>query len=221
MIESLPGLLFHLDQHLAAVVHSYGFWTYLLLFAIIFFETGLVIAPFLPGNPPALCRRCGRGQRHLKPQPPDRSFYPRGCLRGHGQLLAGQLYRSAYLQGAVPELCKKRVSRQDVTPFTRNTAVRPSLSPGSYRVVLSFAPFLAGVGTMGYHRFLFYNVLGAAAWTLAVVLSGDYLGRLPIVRENMNLLLLLVLVVTAGTILLLLAGLIGSVWQKKKEEGRQ
>ena len=50
MIESLAGLIFHLDQHLAGVVHSYGFWTYLLLFAIIFFETGLVVTPFLPGD---------------------------------------------------------------------------------------------------------------------------------------------------------------------------
>ena len=75
-------------------------------------------------------------------------------------------------------------------------------------------------GQWRYHRFLFYNVLGAVSWTLAVVLSGYYLGRLPIVKENMNLLLLLVLVVTAATILLLLAGLIGSFWQKKKDEGQ-
>ena len=71
---------------------------------------------------------------------------------------------------------------------------------------------------MEYHRFLFYNVLGAVAWTLAVVLSGYYLGRLPIVKENMNLLLLLVLIVTVGTILVLLAGLVNAYWQKKKGE---
>ena len=63
-------------------------------------------------------------------------------------------------------------------------------------------------------------MLGAVAWTLAVVLSGYYLGRLPVVRENMNLLLLLVLVVTAGTILLLLAGLVNAYWQKRKENGQ-
>ena len=50
MIQSLVGLIFHLDQHLSAVVHAYGLWTYLLLFAIIFFETGLVVTPFLPGD---------------------------------------------------------------------------------------------------------------------------------------------------------------------------
>ncbi|MGA7628921.1 MAG: hypothetical protein WCA60_10560, partial [Methanoregula sp.] len=79
-------------------------------------------------------------------------------------------------------------------------------------------PFLAGVGTMEYHRFLFYNVLGAISWTLTVVLAGYYLGKLPVVRENMNLLLLFVFVVTAGTILLLLGGLVNSYLKKKKQE---
>ncbi len=85
-------------------------------------------------------------------------------------------------------------------------------------VVRSFAPFLAGVGTMEYHRFLFYNVLGAISWTLAVVLAGYYLGSIPVVRENMNLLLLFVVVVTVGTILLLLAGIVNS-YLKKKPQG--
>lgn len=70
---------------------------------------------------------------------------------------------------------------------------------------------------MEFHRFLFYNVLGAVAWTLVVVLSGFYFGRLPIVRENMSLLLLMVAAVTAVTILLLIIGIVSSCWQQKKD----
>jgi membrane-associated protein len=219
MIESLPGLLFHLDQHLAAVVHSYGFWTYLLLFAIIFFETGLVIMPFLPG---------------------DSLLFVSGAIAASG-ILNLNLLIAVFILGAVcgdtvnywlgsyiglhvfrerfPNFVKKEYLDRTYSFYEKYGGATIFVSR-FVPVVRSFAPFLAGVGTMEYHRFLFYNVLGAAAWTLAVVLSGYYLGRIPIVRENMSLLLLLVLVVTAGTILLLLAGLIGSVWQKKKEEGQ-
>jgi membrane-associated protein len=87
-------------------------------------------------------------------------------------------------------------------------------------LVRTFAPFLAGVGAMKYRRFLLYNVLGAVSWTLVVVLSGYYLGTFSIVKENMSLLILLVLAVTAGTILLILAGLIQAYRQTKKPEGQ-
>jgi membrane-associated protein len=87
-------------------------------------------------------------------------------------------------------------------------------------LVRTFAPFLAGVGAMKYRRFLLYNVLGAVSWTLVVVLSGYYLGTFSIVKENMSLLILLVLAVTAGTILLILAGLIQAYRQKKRPEGQ-
>jgi membrane-associated protein len=219
MIESLPGLLFHLDQHLAAVVHSYGFWTYLLLFAIIFFETGLVVTPFLPG---------------------DSLLFVSGAVAAGG-ILNLNLLIAVFVLGAVcgdtvnywlgsyiglhifrerfPNFVKKEYLDRTYSFYEKYGGATIFVSR-FVPVVRSFAPFLAGVGTMEYHRFLFYNVLGAVAWTLTVVLSGYYLGRLPIVKENMNLLLLLVLVVTAVTILLLLVGLIGSVWQKKKEEGQ-
>ena len=219
MIESLAGLIFHLDQHLAGVVHIYGFWTYLLLFAIIFFETGLVVTPFLPG---------------------DSLLFVSGAIAASG-ILNLNLLIAVFILGAVcgdtvnywlgsyiglhvfkerfPNFIKKEYLDRTYSFYEKYGGATIFVSR-FVPVVRSFAPFLAGVGTMEYHRFLFYNVLGAVAWTLAVVLSGYYLGRLPVVRENMNLLLLLVLVVTAGTILLLLAGLVNAYWQKRKENGQ-
>jgi membrane-associated protein len=220
MIESLAGLIFHLDQHLAAVVHSYGFWTYLLLFCIIFFETGLVVTPFLPG---------------------DSLLFVSGAVAASG-ILNLNLLIAVYILGAVcgdtvnyglgnylglhifkerfPNFVKKEYLDKTYSFYEKYGGATIFVSR-FVPVVRSFAPFLAGVGSMEYHRFLFYNVLGAVAWTLLVVLSGYYLGRLPIVKENMNLLLLLVLVVTAGTILLLIAGLIHSCLQKKENGNGQ
>jgi len=219
MIGSVVSLIFHLDQHLSAVVHTYGLWTYLLLFAIIFFETGLVVTPFLPG---------------------DSLLFVAGAVAAGG-ILNLHLLIAVFILGAVcgdtvnywlgsyiglhvfrerfPNFVKKEYLDKTYSFYEKYGGATIFVSR-FVPVVRSFAPFLAGVGTMEYHRFLFYNVLGAAAWTLAVVLAGYYLGRLPIVKENMNLLLLLVLVVTVATILLLLAGLVNAYWQKKKCENQ-
>ncbi|MFZ0006220.1 MAG: VTT domain-containing protein [Methanoregula sp.] len=217
MIASIAGLIFHLDQHLAAVVHSYGLWTYLLLFGIIFFETGFVITPFLPG---------------------DSLLFVSGAVAASG-ILNINLLILAFVLGAIcgdtvnywignfiglhvflerfPNFVKKEYI-DDTYAFFEKYGGTTIFVARFVPVVRSFAPFLAGVGTMEYHRFLFYNVLGAISWTLTVVLAGYYLGKLPVVRENMNLLLLFVFVVTAGTILLLLGGLVNSYLKKKKQE---
>ena len=84
-------------------------------------------------------------------------------------------------------------------------------------VVRTFAPFLAGVGSMSYRRFLFYNILGGITWTVSILLAGYYFGTLSIVQENMSLLIFLVLLVTAGTIVLVIAGIMSSYRARKKE----
>jgi len=215
MMESLINLIFHLDLHLAGVVHSYGLWTYLLLFAIIFFETGLVITPFLPG---------------------DSLLFVAGALAAGGILNLNMLV-AAFVLGAVcgdtvnywlgsyigihvfkerfPSLIKKEYL-DDTNAFYEKYGGATIFVARFVPVVRTFAPFLAGVGNMEFHRFLFYNVLGAVAWTLTVVLAGYYFGRLSIVRENMSLLLLLVVAVTAVTILLLIIGLVTSCRQQKE-----
>jgi membrane-associated protein len=83
-------------------------------------------------------------------------------------------------------------------------------------VVRTFAPFLAGIGSMEYHRFLVYNVLGGVAWTLVVVLGGYYFGTFTIVKENMSFLIFLVILVTAGTVFLVIAGLVSAHLEKRK-----
>ena len=85
-------------------------------------------------------------------------------------------------------------------------------------VVRTFAPFLAGVGSMKYYRFLFYNVLGATAWTTVVVLAGYYTGTFSVVQENMSLLMMGVLIITAATILFIAWGVISSYLGRKPAE---
>ena len=217
MIAPFADLIFHLDHHLAGVVQHYGIWTYLLLFAIIFFETGFVITPFLPG---------------------DSLLFVSGALAASG-ILNINLLIPAFVLGAIcgdtvnywignyiglhvflerfPNFVKKEYI-DDTYGFFEKYGGTTIFVARFVPVVRSFAPFLAGVGTMEYHRFLFYNVLGAISWTLAVVLAGYYLGSIPVVQQNMNLLLLFVVVITVGTILLLLGGLVNSYMKNRKKK---
>jgi len=216
MLESILGILLHLDQNLAGVVHTYGLWTYLILFIIIFCETGFVVTPFLPG---------------------DSLLFVSGALAASG-VLNLELLIAVYILGAVigdtvnywlgnyiglkvfvekfPGLVKKEYIERTHCFYDRwggATIFVARFVP----FVRTFAPFLAGVGSMQYRRFLFYNVLGAVAWTLLIVLGGYYLGTLSVVRENMSLMLLGVFILTAGAILLIIAGLISSCRRKKPD----
>jgi Uncharacterized membrane-associated protein len=216
MIESILGIILHLDQNLAGVVHAYGLWTYLILFFIIFCETGFVITPFLPG---------------------DSLLFVSGALAASGTLNL-ELLIAVYILGAVigdtvnywlgnylglkvfvekfPGLVKKEYIERTHCFYDRwggATIFVARFVP----FVRTFAPFLAGVGSMKYRRFLFYNILGAAAWTLLFVLAGYYLGALPVVKENMSLMLLGVFILTAGAIIVIIAGLISSCRRKKPD----
>jgi membrane-associated protein len=216
MIESILGIILHLDQNLAGVVQAYGLWTYLILFVIIFCETGFVITPFLPG---------------------DSLLFVSGALAASG-ILNLELLIAVYIIGAVigdtvnywlgnylglkvfvekfPGLVKKEYIDRTHCFYDRwggATIFVARFVP----FVRTFAPFLAGVGSMKYRRFLFYNVLGAVAWTLLLVLGGYYLGALSVVKENMSLMLLGVFILTAGAILLIIAGLISSCRRKKPD----
>lgn len=216
MIESILGLVLHLDQNLAAVVQTYGIWTYLLLFVIIFCETGFVVTPFLPG---------------------DSLLFVSGAAAASG-ILNLELLIAIYILGAVigdtvnywlgnyiglkvfverfPNLIKREyIDRTNC--FYDKWGGATIFVARFVPFVRTFAPFLAGVGSMKYRKFLIFNVLGAVAWTLLLVLGGYYLGTFSIVKENMSLMLLGVMALTGAAILFIIAGLISSCRRKKPE----
>jgi membrane-associated protein len=215
MIDSLISIFLHLDQNLSSVVSEYGMWTYVILFFIIFFETGFVIMPFLPGD--SLLFVCGAAAA--------------------GGIMDLQWLFIAIILGAVlgdtvnywignyvgihvflerfPTLVKQEyIDRTYV--FYEKYGGATIFVARFVPVVRTFAPFLAGIGSMNYQRFFVYNVLGGVSWTLVVVLGGYYFGTLSIVRENMSFLIFLVILVTAGTGFLVIAGLVSAHLEKRK-----
>ena len=216
MIDALINILLHLDTNLVTVVHEYGLWTYLILFAILFMETGFVITPFLPGDSLLFVAGAAAASGIL-----DLQWLILACILGAVVGDTVNYWIGNYL-GLKVFLCRfPNLVKQEYIDRTYGfyekyggaTVFVARFVP----VVRTFAPFLAGVGSMGYRRFLFYNVLGGVTWTMGIVLAGYYLGGLTIVKENMSLLIFLVILVTVGTLILILYGIISAYRAKKPE----
>jgi len=215
MLESVVTLFLNLDQNLPLVVNEYGIWTYVILFAIIFLETGLIITPFLPG---------------------DSLLFVGGAAAASG-ILDLQLLIVTIIVGAVlgdtlnywignrlglhlfcerfPNLIKKEYIDRTYGFYEKYGGATIFVAR-FVPMVRTFAPCLAGIGTMQYHRFLFYNVLGAVVWTLSIVLGGYYLGTFTLVKENMSLLMMGVITLSVITILFIIASVV-SAYLKKPE----
>ncbi len=204
----LFGLLLHLDQHLAIFLSDYGAWVYLLLFVIIFLETGLVVTPFLPG---------------------DSLLFVSGALAATGSLdpmllmlllaaaaIAGDTvnYRIGHYLG--PKVFHERRSRllnQEHLQRTHRFFVRYGgktiIFARFVPIIRTFAPFVAGIGRMSYRRFLAYNASGGIAWVVLFVSVGYFFGNLPVVKKNLTL-------VIFGIILFsILPGVIG-YWRHRR-----
>jgi membrane-associated protein len=188
-------LLVHLDQHLAALLQQYGNWLYVLLFLIIFCETGLVVTPFLPG---------------------DSLLFVAGALAATGgidvHLLALVLVIAAVLGDAVnyaigrwlgPKVFHWEQSRW----FNRRALDRAHAfyeTHGGKTLVIArflpilrtFAPFVAGIGHMAYPRFAAYNVSGGLLWVLSLTYAGYLFGNVPFIKQNLTAVILGIIVLS-------------------------
>lgn len=188
----------HLDRHLAEVIRTYGAWTYLILAATIFLETGVVATPFLPG---------------------DSLLFAAGTFAALGSLdlalLLVLLTAAAILGDTVNYWIGRKVGprvfhenvrylRREHLERTRRfyerhggkTIVLARFVP----IVRTFAPFVAGIGAMSYPRFLAYNVLGGVLWVAGFVLAGYFFGNLPVVKENFSLAILAIVLLSVTPI---------------------
>lgn len=193
-IADLLDLFVHIDQHLMTIIQNYGLWSYGLLFAILFCETGLVVTPFLPG---------------------DSLLFAAGTFAAMGSLdlafLLGLLVAAAVIgdsvnyalghyvgqrafAGHIPLVKQKHLLRtQDFyARYGAKTIVLARFIP----IVRTFAPFVAGIGQMAYRRFLLYNVVGGALWVSFFVLVGFLFGNLPVVRRNFSLVVLAIICIS-------------------------
>jgi len=197
IIKFVIDFILHIDAHLAQLVADYGMWIYAILFLILFCETGLVVTPFLPGD--SLLFVAGA-----------LAALPSNDLNVH--TMVALMLVAAILGDAVNYTIgrlfgEKLFSRPDSKIFRRSyldkthqfyekhggkTIILARFVP----IVRTFAPFVAGMGHMSYRQFSSFNVIGALAWVLSFTYAGYYFGNLPMVQENLKLLILGIIVLS-------------------------
>ena len=211
-LKSIVDLFLHLDEYLNVVIQNYGGWTYALLFVVIFIETGLVITPFLPG---------------------DSLLFAAGTFAALGSLniyfMWGLLFVAAVLGDTVnywighklglaifdtQNRFLKKVLKKEYLAKTEafyekhggKTIVLARFVP----IVRTFAPFVAGVGTMEYGRFISYNIFGGFLWVTLFLFMGNFFGNIPFVKANFELVII-------GIILVSVVPMFVEYWKARKE----
>ena len=184
----------HLDKHLGDVIKDYGTWTYLILFVIIFCETGLVITPFLPG---------------------DSLLFAAGVFAGRGDLNCawlfvllsaaaiagdtvnywiGAIIGPRAFSGNVRFLKKEYLDRTHA--FYEKYGGKTIIIARFVPIVRTFAPFVAGIGAMNYTRFIVYNVVGGIAWVALFVFGGWWFWQREVVKNNFTLVVLAIILIS-------------------------
>jgi membrane-associated protein len=195
IIKNILDFFLHIDKHLSTIIQACGNWTYLLLFAIIFCETGLVVTPFLPG---------------------DSLLFATGALAAIGSfnifwlciiLLSAAIIGDS-VNYAIGKIFGERLFQKENSRFFKKeyltrthkfyekyggkTIILARFIP----IVRTFAPFVAGVGRMSYLYFFIYNITGAILWVGVFVLGGFYFGNVPIVKHNFSIVIFVIIILS-------------------------
>ena len=195
LIHWFVDFFLHLDQHLAEVIQRYGTTTYLLLFLIVFLETGLVVTPLLPGD--SLLFAAG-------------TFAALGALRlwplffllcvaailgdtvnyAIGARLGPKVFSYSKSRFFNPEHLKKTHAFYE--KYGGKTIIIARFVP----IVRTFAPFVAGIGQMSYRQFIGYNVIGGILWVSICLFSGYFFGNLPFVKKNFSIVVIVIVLIS-------------------------
>lgn len=195
LIRNLIELFLHLDKHLNVIIQNYGVWTYVLLFVVIFCETGLVVTPILPG---------------------DSLLFAAGTFAALGSLNVGLLFvllAAAAIGGDtvnywIGHFVGPKVFRKENVRFLNKEYLERTHrfyeKHGGKTIVLArfipivrtFAPFVAGVGRMTYWHFIIYNVIGGLVWIAIFTFGGYYFGNISIVKRNFSIIIVAIILVS-------------------------
>jgi len=178
-------MVLHIDKYLQGITETYGIWVYLILFAIIFCETGLVVTPYLPGDSLLFVAGTLAGAGFLNIELLIAVLLSAALLGDNVNYWVGHTIGMKVLEGKYSFV---RPGHLDKTKeyFTRYGGI--TIVIGRFiPFIRTFAPFLAGVGAMRYRRFLSYDTFGGCLWVLSFTLAGFFFGGLPVVKEHFSL----------------------------------
>jgi membrane-associated protein len=185
LLRSVIDLFLHLDQHLSRIIADYGVWTHLILFAIVFAETGLVVTPFLPGDSLLFAAGTFAALGSLDLGLLMVLLMGAAILGDTVNYWAGAWVGPKAFSGTVRFLRRDYLERTHA--FYEKHGGKTIILARFVPIIRTFAPFVAGVGAMSYPKFIAYNIVGAVLWVGLFVPAGYFFGNIPAVRKNFTL----------------------------------
>ncbi|MGC2049349.1 MAG: DedA family protein, partial [Gallionella sp.] len=184
-----------LDTHLLALTQQYGMWVYAILFLIIYCETGLVITPFLPGDSLLFVAGalCGMGALQLELLVP---LLVLAAFSGDNtNYWIGRLVGVRLLSRPNSRLIK-REHLDKTHAFYEKHGGKTIIFARFLPIIRTFAPFVAGIGLMRYRLFVLFSALGGVAWITSLTVAGYFFGNIPLVKNNLTLIIIGIIVIT-------------------------
>jgi membrane-associated protein len=208
LIVNFIDVILHIDVYLDAIIRSYGVWAYLILFIIIFCETGLVVTPFLPG---------------------DSLLFAAGAITALGSFdfltlfivisvaaITGDTVNYWAGRYAGPKvfarfLNKKHLERthEFYEKYGGITIILARFVP----IIRTFAPFVAGIGKMTYWHFISYNIIGGLLWPALFITTGYFFGNMPVVKKYFSLVIIAIIIISVIPIMIEII----KVWREKRK----
>ncbi|MBC1227035.1 DedA family protein [Listeria booriae] len=192
IIKALISFIIHIDQHLVEIINTFGIWTYVIIFLIVFIETGLVIFPFLPGDSLLFAA----GALAVLPGSDLNIFillivlWVAAVLGDTVNYHIGKKIGTSIPQDSWLGKVINQEKMDKAEAFFNKHGGKTIFIARFMPFIRTFAPFVAGASRMNYRYFLNYNVLGATVWVLLCTLAGYFFGNIPIVKENFSLVVL-------------------------------
>jgi len=196
MLHNLVDVILHLDQHLAGWSATLGPALYVVLFLVVFCETGLVVTPFLPGDSllfavGALCALPGSGLDIFAVS----ALLVVAAIAGDSvNYKIGQIFGERALAGRYRFISQRHLQRTQefFVRYGRRAVVFARFAP----IFRTFAPFVAGLARMPYRNFLFSNVLGGVIWVVGFCGAGYFFGNLPAVKSRFHIVIIAIIVIS-------------------------
>lgn len=210
LLQTMFDFILHIDVHLAAMVATYGIWIYAILFLIVFCETGLVVTPFLPGDSLLFVAGTLAATGQMNPHTLVALLIVAAILGDAVNYSIGRLFGQRLFSNPQSRVFRQAYLERTHAFYERHggkTIILARFVP----IVRTFAPFVAGMGKMSYRHFALFNVTGGIVWVTAFVYAGYWFGNMPVVKQNLELLILGIIFVSV------LPGLI-EYWRQRRRK---
>jgi len=202
-LMQLGDLFLHIDRHLDLVIAQYGYWAYGFLFAIVFAETGLVVAPFLPGDSLLFIAGAYCATEHFNMGTLSIGLVLAAVLGNTVNYFIGRWIGHRVFSSQSHWIDQKALRKTH--GFYEKHGGKTIVLARFLPIIRTFAPFIAGVSEMNFARFQLFNITGSLLWVVILVVAGYFFGNIPVIRQNLNIIVLIG--VGAAALPVILAGL--------------